>query len=256
MHQLMTIQDFSMKTGIPKSTLRFYESKQLLVPIRHEKSNYRMYTEEQIPRAKLISSLRIASIPIRDIQLYVQTDRETQTTMKRAWIEQLKKQQSQLEMGIRYLESDQQSNDIYLFKKSAETVIWFQAEAPPGQFSQALVARREQIRRHAISVNNTYIKYQSGTRKIIQVAIGFGVSSEMTIPFISGASVEELNESLCIGLAFHGNFSHIETGYRKLFRYCAENDWSPSGSVFEWYRGDQIDETDIIIPVTEQGGER
>ncbi|WP_212927945.1 MerR family transcriptional regulator [Oceanobacillus sp. J11TS1] len=59
-----------MKTGIPKSALRFYEEKDLLKSVRQENSNYRMYSEDQVPLAKMIASLRTARVPIRDIQLY------------------------------------------------------------------------------------------------------------------------------------------------------------------------------------------
>ncbi|MED0716388.1 MerR family transcriptional regulator [Aeribacillus composti] len=58
------MQTFSKRTGILKSALRYYESENLLHPIRSE-NGYRLYSEEQIATVKLISSLRLADVPIK-----------------------------------------------------------------------------------------------------------------------------------------------------------------------------------------------
>jgi predicted choloylglycine hydrolase/DNA-binding transcriptional MerR regulator len=250
----MTIQAFSTKTGIPKSTLRFYESKSLLQSVRSEESNYRMYSEEQVPLAKLIASLRTANIPIRDIQHYLKADKTTQKLMKQGWIQTVKENLEQMEISLRYLESDQGEEAIYMFEKGAEKIVWFQAESPPGQFSEELIFRREQLRQYKIPVHNTYLRYLSGNRKLIKADIGFGVPAEVESTLIPKATIEEMKESLCIGLAFHGNFSRIEAAYRKLVRYCMVHNWTLTGSILEWYRGDQINTADIIIPVTKTGG--
>ena len=68
MNQLMNIQDFSERTGISKSALRYYEAKNLLIPSERSANGYRVYSEDQIATVKLISSLRLADIPIKDIQ--------------------------------------------------------------------------------------------------------------------------------------------------------------------------------------------
>ncbi|MFA1819682.1 MerR family transcriptional regulator [Virgibacillus oceani] len=48
-------------------------SNNLLQTVRNEETNYRMYSEDQVPIVKLIASLRTATIPIRDIQLYLKS---------------------------------------------------------------------------------------------------------------------------------------------------------------------------------------
>lgn len=252
MSSFMTIQAFSTMSGIPKSTLRFYEAKKLLMPIRNNESNYRMYSEEQVPLARLIASLRTANVAIRDIQLYVKADENTQKKLKQEWIETIKENQNQLEMSLRYLESDLVEKDIYIFKRNAEKVIWFQAQAPPGKFSPALMFRREQLRQCNIPVENMYLRYLSGNRKLIQAEIGFGVPSWVNSR-IPEAISEEMKEGLCIGIAFQDNFSTIEAAYRKLVQYCMEHNFTPAGSILEWYRGDQIDAADIVIPVIQMG---
>jgi len=245
----MTIKEFSMKTGIPKSTLRYYEAKNLLKTIRHKETNYRMYSEDQVPLAKLIASLRTANISIHDIQLYLKADENRQKRMKQEWIHMLKENQRQLEISLRYLESDQGEEAFYIFEKPPEKVIWFKAEAPAGRFTQAFILRRKQLRQHNIPINNSYLRYLSGNRKSVNADIGFGVPGNSEAAHIPEAFSEMMEESLCIGLSFSGDLLKIETAYRKLILYCMTHNWTPTGSILEWNRGGRLDSTDIIIPV-------
>ncbi|MFD1068003.1 helix-turn-helix domain-containing protein [Oceanobacillus locisalsi] len=251
----MAIKVFSMQTGIPKSTLRFYEEKGLLKSVRQENSNYRMYAEEQVPLAKLIASLRTAGAPIHDIQLYLKAGEKSQRQMKQKWIQTIKENQKQLEISLHYLESDSGGETIYMFEKLAEEVIWFEAESAAGQFKQAFYDRRIQLKQKGIPTKNLYLRYISGSNKQVKAEIGFGVDAKINMAFFPDAFSEKMRESLCIGLALKEDFSTIETAYRKLMQYCLVNNWTPSGSILEWYRGDQMETADIMIPVTQMGGD-
>jgi DNA-binding transcriptional MerR regulator len=79
----MTIQTFSKRTGISKSALRYYESENLL-------HGYRLYSEDQIATIKLISSLRLAGVSIKDIQMYLKENEVVRQQMIRNWIKKLK----------------------------------------------------------------------------------------------------------------------------------------------------------------------
>lgn len=250
----MTIQTFSVKTGIPRSTLRFYETKNLLKAQRHQESDYRMYTEEQVPTAKLIASLRAVDISIQNIQRYLQSNEAKQMEMKVDWIKLIKERKLQLDISLRYLETSEKEEEIFLFEKAAETVIWFHAESAPGQFEQAITIRRDELREQKIPVHNIYIKFLSGNQKLVKVEIGFGVDADVEIPDSIEGKFKKMETSLCIGLTFRDRFSNIVSGYRKLYCYCIEHDWIPASSVFEWYRGDQILEMDIVMPITQVGG--
>ncbi|GGP16360.1 hypothetical protein GCM10011346_48010 [Oceanobacillus neutriphilus] len=251
---MMTIQVFSMKTGISKSTLRFYEEKHLLISMRQKDSNYRMYAEDQVPLAKMIASLRTAKIPIPDIQLYLKADKDRQKQMKQKWIQAIKENQRQLEISLRFLESDYGEENIYMFEKTAENVIWFEAEASPGMFSDEFKLRRKQMKQNHIPIKNMYLRYISGNSKQVNAEIGFGVPASINTSSVPEAFSEKMRSSFCIGLAFKEDFAKIEAAYRKLIQYCVTNNWVPAGSILEWYRGDQMNEADIIIPVTHIGG--
>ncbi|WP_243356417.1 MerR family transcriptional regulator [Bacillus litorisediminis] len=63
---LFTIQEFSKKTGLPPSKLRFYDKKGVLMPSTRLENGYRAYSADQIHLAKMIDSLRQADISIED----------------------------------------------------------------------------------------------------------------------------------------------------------------------------------------------
>lgn len=79
----MNIQDFSDRTGISKSALRYYEQKNLLFPRDRSANGYRVYSEDQIATVKLISSLRLVDIPIRIFKFIYW--RMTRQDVSRCW---------------------------------------------------------------------------------------------------------------------------------------------------------------------------
>lgn len=100
----MTIQDFSERTGISKSALRYYESKNLLHPAGRNSSGYRVYSETQVATIKLVSSLRLADVSIKDIQAYLEEEDENiRKKMMDNWIKMIKKRLNVLNVSLRYL---------------------------------------------------------------------------------------------------------------------------------------------------------
>jgi DNA-binding transcriptional MerR regulator len=54
----MTIQTFSNRTGLPSSTLRYYEKEGLIKPDIRGENGYRLYREEQIPGDLFLKKLQ------------------------------------------------------------------------------------------------------------------------------------------------------------------------------------------------------
>lgn len=50
----MNIKAFEMATGVPRTTIRFYEAKGLLAPEQSGRSGYRVYGKAQVERVKMI----------------------------------------------------------------------------------------------------------------------------------------------------------------------------------------------------------
>lgn len=61
-----TIKEISEKTGLPHSTLRYYEKIGLLTDVIH-KNNKRIYTEEHLRRVEGIQCFKNTNLPIKKI---------------------------------------------------------------------------------------------------------------------------------------------------------------------------------------------
>ena len=252
--ELMNIQKFSERTGISKSALRYYEQKHLLFPRERSANGYRIYSEEQIATVKLISSLRLANIPIEDIKVYLlESDEARRQKMLINWIGNIKKKQNLLDISLRYLESNSFHKEIYLIEKSAEQIIWFEAESAVGEFRQHFLNRSNELEKLNISFKNFYLKYISGDH-VIRAKIGFGVQGDVDQNDLSEIAVfEKIPDCICIAMPFSDSITTIQSGYRKLLSYALEHKWTPLSSILEWYHGEDFTQLDLLLPVTHIG---
>jgi DNA-binding transcriptional MerR regulator len=251
--EFMNIQDFSERTGTSKSALRYYESKSLLIPKERSTNGYRIYSYDQIGTVKLISSLRLADIPIKDIQIYLlENDAARRKHMMENWIDNIETKRDLLNVSLRYLESDSISKEIYLAERSPEQIIWYDAESKIGEFKQHFLDRGNDLKRLNISFKNCYLKYVSGKEDVIKVQIGFGVPSDLKIIDLSEmALVEQIPQCICIAMPFKDSITNIQSGYHKLLSYALEHNWTPMSSILEWYHGVDFTQVDLLMPVTQ-----
>jgi DNA-binding transcriptional MerR regulator len=252
MEELMTIQTFSERTGIAKSALRYYESVQLLRPIRKE-NGYRLYSEGQITTAKMISGLRLAGVSIRDIQRFLEEGETARRKMIDHWLKTLREKRRLLEIGLRFLEGYQKDDRVYLLEKKAEKVVWFAAEAQPGRFGQHFEQRKKELDRLAIRIHSGYFRYLSG-RETVRAQIGFGVADDADLEGLSkSAAIETLPACLCIALPYTSPITEIRKGYVQLMNYAIDHQFIPAGPIMEWYRGERFKDVDLIMPVAHIG---
>lgn len=64
----MTIKEVEAKTGIARSSIRFYEKEQLIKPARNSSNGYRDYTEEDVENINKIAYLRTLGISLENIR--------------------------------------------------------------------------------------------------------------------------------------------------------------------------------------------
>lgn len=248
----MNIQDFSERTGISKSALRYYESINLLIPKERSANGYRRYSDNQIETVKLISSLRLAEVPIKDIEIYLLENDETRRKqMMERWINNITKKLDLLKVSLRYLESDFSSKEIYLVEKDSQQIIWYDAEAEIGDFKQHFLKRGNDLNGLNISFKNCYLKYGSG-KDFIKVQIGFGVQADIKINDLPEVTlIEQLPQCIYIAMPFKDSITNIQKGYHKLLSYAIEHNWTPMTSVLEWYHGVDFTQLDLLMPVTQ-----
>ena len=252
MTELMNIQQFSERTGISKSALRFYEQKQLLLPQERSANGYRVYAKHQIATVKLISSLRLADLSIKEIKAYLkESDEAIKQRMLDNWIYNIKKKRDLLNVSLRYLESESFTKEIYLIEKSAEQIIWFNAEAKVGEFRQHFFEKASELKHQKINSENFYLKYISGDQ-IIKVQIGFGIEADHDLSGLSDiAIIEQIPKCICIAMPFEDSITTIQSGHHKLFSYAIEHQWTPLSSILEWYHGENFTQLDLLLPVTQ-----
>jgi DNA-binding transcriptional MerR regulator len=250
--KFMTIQDFSERTGLSKSALRYYEAKNLLQSVGRNASGYRVYSTDQVAIIKLVSSLRLADVPIKDIQVYLkEADENKRQKMMDDWIRMIKQRLNILDISLQYLESDHTKEQIYLIDKLEETIIWFSAESEIGNFSDHLIKRGNELEKLNIPIKGCYLKYLSG-RDLIKAQIGFAVPADIEIDeIVEMDGLEHLPSCICIALSYKDSVTEIQNGYRQLINYANKHKWIPAGPILEWYRGDDFSELDLIMPVTQ-----
>jgi DNA-binding transcriptional MerR regulator len=66
--RLITIGELAKMTGVPTSTIRFYERRGLLKPDARTQSNYRTYTARTAERLKFIRAAQATGFNLKDIR--------------------------------------------------------------------------------------------------------------------------------------------------------------------------------------------
>ena len=67
----ITIKEVSEKFSLSKDTLRFYEKKGLIGPVKKTSGGIRNYDEEDLARIEFIKCMRAAEIPIDALKKYM-----------------------------------------------------------------------------------------------------------------------------------------------------------------------------------------
>jgi DNA-binding transcriptional MerR regulator len=183
----MTINTFSAKTGLPPSTLRFYDRKQLLVPARRMENGYRAYTEEQVSPALMIHSLRQAGIRIEDIRRFLQAAEQEKHQLIAKWRYEVEEKLTSLRIAKQYLGGiGPRENHIHLLKWEEEaTFIWFPHTVPrkTHPFRQVMKADAEEVRRWGNRVSEAvFIRTLGSKGKTMTGEVGFLLEGELNLP--------------------------------------------------------------------------
>lgn len=245
----ITIKELSKKTGIAPSAIRFYETKGLIRSNRNT-SGYRVYEDDQIEMLKLIASLRLINVPLKDIQSYLlEKDNFRKHEMVTVWKSNLEKQRKLLDVSYRFLDSNSLNEPIYLKEKSEEVIIWFDSEGEVGEFGEHIKAKAKLLKRRNITFENCYFRYLSGDH-FLKVRIGFVIDSKVDLEQIERPfTIEIMQPCIVLALPFKEPIKMVKSGYLKLLGYANENEWIPVGSIMECYYGNDFMEMEIILPV-------
>lgn len=111
-----TIKEFSKETGIPSSTLRYYEQENLIPSVKRGSNGHRVYDENDLEWIDIICCLKNTDMPIHEMREFVALSMQGDSTLKQrleivlahqarvnAKIEQLKQYLEHIEFKVNYL---------------------------------------------------------------------------------------------------------------------------------------------------------
>lgn len=76
-----TIKDMSELTGLPASTLRYYDKKGLLPNLRRDHNNVRIFTDDDYRQLRFIECLKRSGLSIKDIHNFITLTKHGDTAL-------------------------------------------------------------------------------------------------------------------------------------------------------------------------------
>ena len=246
-----TIQEFSLRTGLPPSKLRYYDKKGLLEPSTRLENGYRAYAPDQIHLAKLIDSLRQADIAIKDIKRYCDANELEKKTMLEQWKKDLDKRMEAIIAARKYVGGikAQNTHTLLLSKwEKGKNFVWqkFEADRIPHPFKQYFSIAKERFSGQVVS-EFVYVRTEAITSNKIIGEIGFEVGTNFFTVDSENIRLERIPPTLfavlenCRADDAFLCFSYIQV----VIRYGFE----PADYKLERYRNIDADSYDYFIPI-------
>ena len=66
------MKEVTQITGLSEYTLRFYEKQQLILNIKRDSNNYRLYSDFDIQWIQFLTKVKSTNMPLKDIQKYAE----------------------------------------------------------------------------------------------------------------------------------------------------------------------------------------
>ncbi|MGN7385444.1 helix-turn-helix domain-containing protein [Sporosarcina sp. SAFN-015] len=179
----MKINEFSERTGLPPSTLRFYDQKRLLEPKKRLENGYRIYTDDQLSQALMIHSLRLAGISIEDIYQYLHSNEEEMERLISNWRHDVDSKISSLKIAKQYLNGvTAKEQHINLVKWDESVVfIWFRHEVQRkiSPFQSVMISSSEKVKKLGLGVRpGIFIRTLESKGNTMVGEVGFILNKE------------------------------------------------------------------------------
>lgn len=66
------MKEVAQITGLSEHTLRFYEKQRLIINIKRDSNNYRLYSDFDIQWIQFLTKVKSTNMPLKDIQRYAE----------------------------------------------------------------------------------------------------------------------------------------------------------------------------------------
>ncbi|CAG7616494.1 hypothetical protein PAECIP111802_00294 [Paenibacillus allorhizosphaerae] len=202
----MTIQVFADRTGLPSSTLRYYEKERLLLADVRSPNGYRLYREDQIPTAVKIHSLRQAGIQLAEIREFLHADTAQQWVWMNKWRSDIDAKLSLLHAAKQFLYGvGPRDEHVRLVKWDAPVqMVWFrhQVQRQLNPFAQVMEQRAAQMRNIGLHVQEAFVKQEQVTGDNMIGKVGFRLRGKVSFPDeeFKSAEIETIEPTLFVVL--------------------------------------------------------
>lgn len=198
----LTIQDFSRRTGLAPSRLRYYDKKGVLKPSTRLENGYRAYSIEQIYDAKLIDSLRQANIKIQEIKQFQEGNHFEKNILMDSWKLELDKQLKVLTAArnyIRGLKSEQPPTILLSRWEKSKSFVWqkFEVERKPHPFKDCFHTTRKRLEEIGIQHSEeVFVRTERIIENKIIGEVGFEILDKDYMEGLEGLRFEEIPPTL------------------------------------------------------------
>lgn len=181
-----TVNEFANRTGLPASTLRFYDRKELLTPAKRLPNGYREYAESQITEALMIHSLRQADVPMEDIRNYMQAEQSERDALIRKWRREIDAKLTNMQIAKQYLNGIRPDETMVKLLRWDEcsVMVWFRCtvEQKPDPFAAVREQCMRRLENYGISFHHgIYVRILDAKGGRVTGEVGFRLSDDSQI---------------------------------------------------------------------------
>lgn len=253
---MMTIAEFSERTGISPSALRFYERKNLLLPADRLVNGYRAYSRAQVADAKFTHSLRQAGIGIAAIRGYLEAPADEREKLLAAWRRAADARLLEAEIARSYLHGlGTELPPIGLQRWDEPSVLcWLPAEGPRDRlpFRSAIAVSRRDLAQRGVSILEAgYVRATDLASDRVIGEVGFRLEAGRKWRLPSAARLEELEPQLLVGMDCSVN---QEKAAHRLFRVLEVFGFSPTALHLERYLPREAAAYQVLVGVRRRSG--
>jgi DNA-binding transcriptional MerR regulator len=203
---MMTIGQFSERTGLGPKTLRYYEEVELLSPGLRSENGYRQYADAQVAKAHLISSLRQAGVSVAEIRAFLDSDQTSKEALLVRWREEAATKLLSIQVANQFLNGlDSHTKHVHLLHwDQPRNLCWFAIAGlkGPAEWQSAAERHQRQLVKAGLAVErSTYLRFNDGH----EGEIGF-VITEKSPP--ADQKVEAYGPTLFATLECHDQMAH------------------------------------------------
>lgn len=252
---LFTIQQFSSKTGLPSSTLRYYDKKKLLQPERRLENGYRAYHDSQIAEALMIHSLRNADIPIDEIKRYLAGSEVEKNGLISKWRKEIQAKLSTLQVAKQYLGGlSPKQNQMYLVRWE-ERVSFLWHKCTVGRkfqpFKEVMYDLEERLLNGGVKLAPGYfVRVQSSIGKKITGEVGF-IIENVQMELQENEYIETLEPTLFASMECSAGNEFLCFQFIQMMKQYG---FVPDGQKLEKYDTPESELFQYLIPILKNGG--